>query len=666
MASRVCPCLVRRNRESFLDSQAATAVRLKHGHCFPALVGHAVSVPTVEYAARVPNQRERSIQEGGAALPRLIVTKGVDEGKQFEVSGEHTAIGRDSSNRIKLHDTEVSRRHAEIVRTAEGYRLIDRGSANGTYVNNQSIRDVLLQAGDQIQIGQTILVYSGGAREGAGEALPGRDLADQISLISRQDLELPSAIVHSIGEMEGSRILAHPEQVEGPWLKNALANLMYQATQAVSHILDLDQLLERILELIFRHLDADRGCIMLRDVPANELASGRSTPPGSSVLNSAEFQPKAVRWRDGINRQEKIPISRTIMDYVLREKQGILVSDAARDERFGSVQSIVRHGIRSIICVPMKGRHETLGVLYLDARTPSRDPFGAGGTDATPLVIHKFTSEHLFLASVMAHQAALAVEETRYYQAMVQAERLAAVGQTIAALSHHIKNILQGLRSGSEILKMGLQDMDAALLQQGWKNIEKNQAKIYDLVVDMLSYSKEREPNIESTDLNAVARDVIELLAPRAKELGVELASALDETLPKCPADPEGIHRALLNIVGNALDAVEGAEAPRVQVATLREEDGGWLRFEVRDNGPGIPPEKINDIFRPFISTKGARGTGLGLAVSRKILREHGGDILVRSQPGQGSLFILRLPLRSPLAPETNSTHTDLPILPPL
>ncbi len=591
--------------------------------------------------------------EGGAILPRVIVTKGVDEGKQFDLTGEHVGVGRESSNRIKLHDTEVSRRHAEFVRSAEGYRLVDRGSANGTFVNNQSIRDVLLQPGDQIQIGQTILVYSGAAREGAWEPPARRDLADHISLISRQDMELPSAIVQSIGEAEGSRILAHPEEVEGPWLKNALANLMYQATQAVSHILDLNQLLERILELIFRHLDADRGCIMLREGGAG----------GDATLDSAEFQPKAVRWRHAVNRQEKISISRTIMDYVLREKQGVLVSDAARDERFGAVQSIVRHGISEIICVPMKGRHETLGVLYLDARTSARDPLGgllAGGQSA-----NKFTREHLFLASAMAHQAALAVEETRYHQAMVQAERLAAVGQTIAALSHHIKNILQGLRSGSEILKMGLKDMDAALLQQGWKNIEKNQAKIYDLVVDMLSYSKEREPNIESTDLNEVAGDVVDLLEHRARELHIELVAAPDENLPKCPADPEGIHRALLNIVGNALDAVADAEQPRVLVSTTREENGEWVRFEVRDNGAGIAPEKINDIFRPFVSSKGARGTGLGLAVSRKIMREHGGDILVRSEPGQGSLFILRLPLRSPIAPETSSTRTDLPIAPP-
>src|SRR5204862_986860 len=127
------------------------------------------------------------------------------------------------------------------------------------------------------------------------------------------------------------------------------------------------------------------------------------------------------------------------------------------------------------ICVPMKGRHETLGVLYLDTRTPP--------SEETLRPAGKFTSDHLLLASAIAHQAALAVEETRHYQAMVQAERLAAVGQTIAALSHHIKNILQGLRSGGEILKMGIDDKDDGLLRQGWRIVEKIQGKIYDLVL---------------------------------------------------------------------------------------------------------------------------------------------------------------------------------------
>ncbi len=578
-------------------------------------------------------------------MPRLLVIKGADEGKTFELTGDRIGVGRDASNRIRLNDTEVSRRHAEFVHTPDGFRLLDVGSVNGTYVNSHSIRDVLLQPGDQVQIGQTVLVFSGPRGDPGGTAAAG-DLADRINLIARQDLELSDAVViKSVGEAEGSRILARPEQVQGPWLKNALANLgvMYEATQAVSHILDLNQLLERIMELIFRHLDADRGCIMLR-----RQAEGAAEPPP----DSSDLEPKAVRWRDAAGRAEKIPVSRTIMDYVLRERKGILVSDATRDERFQAVQSIVRFGVREVICVPMKGRHETLGVLYLDTRTASRE-FGSALARAAP----KFTGDHLDLALAIAHHAALAVEETRYYHAMLQAERLAAIGQTIAALSHDIKNILQGLRSGSEILQMGLDAMDPVLLKQGWKNIVKNQAKVYDLAMNMLSYSKEREPTVEPTDLNEVVREVVELLAPRAAEIQAKLEARLEPNLPPCPADAEGIHRALLNIVGNALDAVAEVEGPRVVVTTAREDDA-WFRIQVRDNGAGIPAEKLADIFRPFVSTKGARGTGLGLAVSRKILREHGGDVLVQSQPGQGSLFTLRLPARSPLTGESNGTRT--------
>ncbi len=579
-------------------------------------------------------------------MPRLIVIKGADEGKQFELAGDRLTAGRDSSSTVRLCDTEASRRHAELVRTPEGYRVLDVGSANGTFVNGQGVRDVLLQPGDQIRIGQTVLVFSAGRSETA----PAGALADQISLITRQDLEMSSAVVKTIGEAEGSRLLARPEKVEGKWLQAALANLgvMYETIQAVSHILDLNQLLDRILELVFQSIEADRGCVMLRAVSPDGTAA-------ADLSSGAELEPKAVRWRGGVSRQEKIPVSRTVMDHVLREKQGVLVSDAMRDERFQSVQSIVRFGVREVICVPMKGRHETLGVIYLDTRTNAREVIAAGNPTG------KFTSDHLALAAAIAHQAALAVEETRYHQALVHAERLAAVGQTIAALSHHIKNILQGLQIGGKVLKMGIEDGDAKALCQGWAIVEKNQGKIYELVMDMLSYSKDREPALEDTDLGAVVRDVVELLAPRARELGVTLSAELAPGLPKCPADPEGVHRALLNIVGNALEAVEGCEAPGVIVSTLCEPDGKWLRIEVTDNGPGVPPEKQAEIFRPFVSTKGSRGTGLGLAVSRKILREHGGDIVLKSQVGEGSTFALRLPMRSPVTHEINSTLVGRP-----
>ncbi|GIW82687.1 MAG: hypothetical protein KatS3mg105_4494 [Gemmatales bacterium] len=568
-------------------------------------------------------------------MPRLIVIKGPNEGKQFDLVDQVHTVGRDASNRFRLTDTEVSRRHAEFRRVGNAYRLIDVGSANGTYVNNQPIKDVELRAGDHIRIGQSILVYTASRNESQGVV----NLADRIHVLGKNDVEIASAIVKTIGEAEGTRFLSQPEAAaHTPWLKNALANLsvMYEASQAVSHILDLDQLLERIMDLIFRSIDADRGCILLRNPSDGRL------------------EPKAIRWREQVGNEEKIALSRTIVEYVLREKQGVLVSDAAQDERFNTGQSIVRFGIQEAICVPMKGRHETLGVIYLDTRTTARDILAR--RDA----YGKFTEDHLALAIAIGHQAALAVEETRYHQAMVQAERLAAIGQTIAALSHSIKNMLQGLRSGAEIIRMGLNDKDDELLERGWTIFDKSQGKIYNLVMDMLSFSKEREPAIEDTDLNALVSEIVDVVRGRAREMNAALETRLAPDLPLVPLDPEGLHKALLNVVSNALDAVEEQKQPQVRVSTMFDNEPGWVRVEVLDNGTGIPANKIEEIFKPFISTKGSKGTGLGLAVSRKILREHGGDITVESSVGKGSKFIFRLPLKSPLRADAGASQETI------
>src|SRR5439155_13656140 len=183
-----------------------------------------------------------------------------------------------------------------------------------------------------------------------------------------------------------------------------------------------------------------------------------------------DLEPRAVRWRDQNQGHAPMAVSRTIVEHVLQQHVGVLCSDAARDQRFSTGQSIIRYGIREVICVPMKGRHETIGVLYLDTLVahPGAVPRKSG--------LAKFNEDNLALSIAVAHQSALAVEETRYHQALVQAERLAAVGQTIAALSHHIKNILQGLHTGGNIVTEGLRDGDLAYVRQGWKIVEKNQA----------------------------------------------------------------------------------------------------------------------------------------------------------------------------------------------
>jgi signal transduction histidine kinase len=169
--------------------------------------------------------------------------------------------------------------------------------------------------------------------------------------------------------------------------------------------------------------------------------------------------------------------------------------------------------------------------------------------------------------------------------------------------------------------------------------------------MDMLTFSKERQPEKVPADLNAVVSDVIELMSARAADASVRLEWLPAPGLPQLSFDPEALHRAILNVVTNAIDACEGVPEGRVQVTTEYLAEPQLARVLVGDNGEGISPEDVRKIFTVFESSKGSRGTGLGLPVSLKILQEHGGDIHVESTPNQGSTFRLEFP-----APAVNAS----------
>ena len=545
-------------------------------------------------------------------MPKLIVLSGVDAGKQFPLIAPSVTIGRHSGNEIQLTDQRVSRRHLEIRESGAGHQLFDLESGNGTLVNDRLVQVIDLRTGDRIAIGDTVLQYATAAQAS--------DTNDRTRLILPPPAEFTSEILRTVAADAGSQILSRPDGATTEWLRGRLANLrvMYEATTAVSQILDVDELLGRIMDLVLRTTDADHGCVMLTDPESGEL------------------MPKAVQSRSTLTgTKQEFVVSRTVIDYVLREKQGVLIADAGTDDRFRGGESIAKHQIREVICVPMKGRHETVGVIFLDI----------GGADSPRSPVTKFSEDHLMLAVAIAHQAALAIEETRYYQAFVQSERLAAIGQTIAALSHHIKNIMQGVRFGSDMVRMGIDGDDREMLTKGWRLVEKNQGRIDDLILDMLNYSKEREPLLEPTDLLSLAGDVIDIVRGRADRSGV-LIEWHPVTLPTVVCDPDGIHRALLNLLSNAVDAVESCERPHVTVTTNITPDNQFAEIAVTDNGPGISSDKLADIFKPFVSTKGSKGTGLGLPVSRKILQEHGGDVLVTTKLNHGTTFTLQIPIR--------------------
>lgn len=564
-------------------------------------------------------------------MPSLFVIRGNDQGSRFELGESIASLGRDVSNLIQLHDTEVSRRHAELVPHERTFVLNDLSSSNGTFVNGRRIETCELNSGDQVQMGGTLMLFTA-----PGDESDTANLSERINIIKGQAASQESRILHAISREEGSRLFdAPPVGAESPWLARARGNLqiMYRTALAVSHTLDLDQLLDRIMQLIFEWVQCDRGCAMLLDSRTGKLV------------------PKVRRDRMGHNSEEKITISQTILDYVLEHDEGVLTSNASEDERWNPAASILQMKIREAICVPMRGRYGVVGVIYIDTSTPPERAITRGGAT-------QFKEEHLKLMVAVAHQAALAVEDTNYYSAMVQAERLAAIGQTIATLSHHIKNILQGIRGGSYLIEMGLGQHDEEIVRKGWNIVERNQKKISALVLDMLTFSKEREPELLPGDVNEVVGEVVELMRARADELGVELDWQADPSLPTLTFDPDGIHRAVLNIVTNALDACEKQEQGHVHVKTGYEAEKSLALVSVEDNGPGIPAEDLQRIFTVFVSGKGNRGTGLGLSVSDKIMKEHGGRILVTSTPGEGTCFTLELPAVLPQAQSAKPSDT--------
>ena len=232
-------------------------------------------------------------------------------------------------------------------------------------------------------------------------------------------------------------------------------------------------------------------------------------------------------------------------------------------------------------------------------------------------------------------------------QKLIEAERLAAVGQTVAGLSHAIKNITGGLKGGAFVLEKGIELGDQKYLMQGWEMIKGNVDKITNLSLDLLNYAKATDLNVQATDPNEPAREIIDLMRPRAQALGIDLVSDFAQNLNTCHFDADLICRCLLNLVTNAIDAcIHDDSGLQDKMVTMRtKKTRGWgIEYQVFDNGCGMNAEVKRNIFKRFFSTKGSEGTGLGLMITQKIVDEHNGVIEVESQEGAGSKFFIKLP----------------------
>jgi len=556
----------------------------------------------------------------------LTVIQGPDKGRTFELpDNEPQMIGR-SSESLPLSDGTVSRRHAELTPDKGDWYLRDLGSQNATLVNGIRIEPnarVKLKPGDQIRAGMTLFTFGRTVRRIDPQVRMLRD--DQVDTSIERALSSEDSVILALdGDTRAGTALG--ATISGG--ANSHLRVLYRLTTLVSTLPERERLFEGIFDLIFSELKPERAVFLIDE----------GDGPAPAVVRFAAKSPPG--------KQQPIDVSRTILQHVLDKGEGILASNAMSDERFRKGDSVQRLAIRSAMCVPVRSAGRTFGAIYADSS------IGAGA----------FSADQLALMTAIGQQTGLALSHLELLSQKLQTERLAAIGQTVASLSHSIKNILQGLRGGADVVEMGLRKDDLKVSRGGWPILKRNLDRIISLTLNMLAFSRPRTLEIELTKVQPLLEDCASLLADQCKLRGVALIVDVDPDTPPVPIDAAQVHQALMNLISNAVEAVEAktgvvtVRAKFIPEVPERPSGKGQFKVDIIDNGPGVPPDLQRRIFEPFFTTKGLRGTGLGLAVTRRIIESHEGKVLLTSTPGKGATFSVVLPVDPAAAIDPSAT----------
>jgi len=419
-----------------------------------------------------------------------------------------------------------------------------------------------------------------------------------------------------------------------PWLEGAsqeemarVIEALYRIHRLATAITDVDELLIRISEEAQNVARAEAASVMLFDEPTQELYF-------RTALGDSGDQ-------DALKREVRLSLDQGIAGATAKSRTSINVSNAKDDPRFFKQADVASDfDTRSLLAVPMIDHEQLVGVLEVVNKHD-------GGT---------FTSLDVRVLEIFGALAAAEVVSARLIEEKLRNERLAAIGQAVTGLSHYTKNIVTGLTSSADLIDMGLERENLEVLQRTWPVYRRSTKRIANFVQDMLSLSKPREPVREPCDVHDILQDafqtVQELLAQREIDVEFERHAPVGQVM----LDGQGIYRCLLNLISNAADAAP-VQGGKVRLRVWRE-DADRVIIEVEDNGPGIPDGNKEKIFDMFFSTKGSKGTGLGLAVTHKVVLEHGGDILVRDGAEGGACFRITLPA-PPAETEDDSEDAD-------
>jgi signal transduction histidine kinase len=283
---------------------------------------------------------------------------------------------------------------------------------------------------------------------------------------------------------------------------------------------------------------------------------------------------------------------------------------------------------RSILAVPMNRHGKKIGVIeVLNKRSKPC-----------------FTGDDQAILELLAHQAAIAIENSMLYRENINKTQLASLGEGISGAAHCIKNIVGILELGASSIDYALEKNDFQMIKDSWLPLQQGCKRISELVMDMLSYAKNRTPEPEPVEIRSFLDGIVAMVSPSCSEKNVSIVHISESDAEAVMIDKNAIHRCMMNFISNAVDALEGRENASIVIRSCKCKEPDATEIRIEDNGAGIPEDTLQNIFDVFYSTKGSRGTGLGLSTTKKIVEEHGGSVTVSSTDGKGTTFSVRLP----------------------
>jgi signal transduction histidine kinase len=404
--------------------------------------------------------------------------------------------------------------------------------------------------------------------------------------------------------------------------KNAVLSALIEIGHVVTSSLDVAEVLDAAAREISRIVPAEAGVLVLADDQAGELVVRATFGLGGG-------------WPSG----HVVPTGQGIVGHVVETGQPRLVDNVERDARFlDSVDEPSSMVALSVLCVPVVSHEKTVGAIEVASRQAGAFTLE---DQETLLAVAGWVAVALENAGLYGELEGFARELERSQAQLVQAEKVAAMGRLVASIAHEINNPLQAIHNSLHLtLSAGLgPDKRQSYVRMAQAEVE----RLMTIARSMLDFCRPSRGKSIPTDLNQIVQSVLSLADKRLQQGGVHVQTLLAQDLPRVLAVPDQIGQVFLNIVINAVEAM--SSGGRLEVSTGPAGDGEWIEAWFRDDGPGIPEDRLDRVFEPFYTTK-KDGTGLGLAISYGIIERHGGMMELRSRAGEGAAFVVRLPTR--------------------